>query len=186
MKWKSGEQHQILTRPYNLLPEDLVLTVPADVDAVVAKHFSVAGVAVVWLEHCVLMGRWQDKQFHFFRKELINPALLQALRVFNDVSELFLWRTEIHGFAGRVRTDGQGEDILVADIEQPLQGMAERAGDGWVCQRERNRGFSLMIPVDGPAAARMKIGVRYYIGYNAINQAGYVDCRFVKLTGGEK
>jgi CRISPR-associated protein (TIGR03984 family) len=94
-----------------------------------------------------------------------------------------IWRTN-SGFKGRLRTDNEGTktDIIVA--YQVLFGTqkGENANEHFTEIKEA-RGTYLTLPfgnlIIDDKRNRICIKTHNYVGYNAVNQASYTDCRFV-------
>ena len=142
--------------------------------------------AVVWLDYKVLIGTWDGKDFQFYDNETFGNKYLQRMRVFNKDGEMLIYRSG-NGFKGRLRIDdpdGTDTEIIVAN--QVLFGTkkGEKCNDSYTEITEK-RGTSLILPFDGldvdDKEKRIFIKTHNYIDYNAVNQAGYVDCRFVSF-----
>jgi CRISPR-associated protein (TIGR03984 family) len=143
--------------------------------------------AVVWLDYKVLIGTWSGKKFQFYDNEPFKNKYLQRIRVFNADQEMLIYRAG-NGFKGRLRIDdkdGTGTEIIVAT--QVLFGTqkGKKCNDSYTEITEK-RGTSLVLPfgeldVDDKEK-RIFIKTHNYIDYNAVNQATYVDCRFVDFT----
>ena len=145
--------------------------------------------AVVWLDYKVLIGTWDGKDFQFYNDETFENKYLQRMRVFNKDREILIYRTG-NGFKGRLRLDdknGTGTEIIVAN--QVLFGTqkGKKCNDSYTEITEK-RGTSLVLPFgeldvdDNDKKNRVFIKTHNYIDYNAVNQATYVDCRFVEFT----
>lgn len=140
--------------------------------------------AVVWCDHEVRIGRWKSDCLAFPSGEDFESRYLQRLRLFNEYSELHVWRTN-GVFKGRFRRDddsGTETDVVIA--RQLLYGTdAERVEGGSRLFEERGMGLS--FPITGLKADqknRLFIETRNYIGYSSECQATYIDCRFVAFT----
>lgn len=162
--------------------------------SVLAEHLKMPYFAVAYLDYKVLIGRWKNKAFQFFNNEEFENRYIQKLRVFNEAQEALIWRTHT-GFKGRLRTDHEGTermDIVVA--HQVLFGT--KKGEKKNCDEHfteitEDRGTSLVLPFGnlkfddkGGLISRIRIKTHNYVGYNEVNQACYVDCRFVNFTDG--
>ncbi len=143
--------------------------------------------AVVWLDYKVLIGTWNGKDFQFYDNKPFKNKYLQRMRVFNKDMEMFIYRTG-NSFKGRLRNDdmvGKGTEVIVA--KQVLFGTkkGKKCNDSYTEITEK-RGTSLVLPFGGldvdDKEKRIKIKTHNYIGYNAVNQTTYVDCRFVEFT----
>jgi CRISPR-associated protein (TIGR03984 family) len=77
--------------------------------------------------------------------------------------------------------------VEAVEAEQILWGTkSEALTRGWTRLFE-GRGMELILPMDSAEVTpvnRVKLTTRNYIGYNALGQAGYIDCRFVRFTIG--
>lgn len=143
--------------------------------------------AVVWLDYKVLIGTWNGKDFQFYDNKPFKNKYLQRMRVFNKDREMLIYRTG-NGFKGRLRIDdkdGKGIEVIVA--KQVLFGTKkdESCKDSSYTKITEERGTSLVLPFGGlnvnAGEKRIKIKTYNYIDYNAVNQATYVDCRFVEF-----
>ena len=153
--------------------------------------FPEKGFAAAYLDDKVLIGRWESGNFIFSDNQEIDEKYIQKIRVFNTEKEFLAWRTQ-QGFNARLRKDdvqGSGADIVVA--HQVLVGTkAEGKGRGFT-EISEQRGTRLVLPFenikfdkDGKFVSRICIKTHNYIGYNYVNQATYIDCRFAAFTDG--
>ena len=142
--------------------------------------------AVVWLDYKVLIGRWDGKDFQFYDDDAFENKYLQRMRVFNADREMFIYRAG-NNFKGRLRIDDKdGTDTEVIVAHQVLFGTKKggKCNDSYT-EITEERGTSLVLPfgeldVDDKEK-RIFIKTHNYIDYNSVNQAGYVDCRFVSF-----
>ncbi len=160
-----------------------------DVQIEINKIFNNKGYVVAYLDYKVLIGEFKDDKLIFHNNEIFESKYLQKVRVFNENKELYLWNISENLFKGRLRIDNQGKEEGVIDAEQILWGTtAEPLNSGWSRIYEE-RGTELIIPFDkliiDNHKKRIKIKVRYYIDYNELGQAGYVDSRFVSFINGD-
>lgn len=159
------------------------------------EEFTGPSYIVIWFDHEVLIGMWQDKKFIFFNKEFkkehFELKYIQRLRVFNLDKELHIWRT--NGlWKARFRTDYKGEESeTVVVAHQLLFGTrGKRLSQDFVVIEEE-RGTKLSLPLkdisfdknDTPNV-RVHIKTHNYIKTNAVHQTTYCDCRFVAFTDG--
>ena len=163
---------------------------------ILKKYFAEDGFIVVYLHYKVLVGQLTNGKPAFCENETFNPKHLLKLRVFNKKRELFIWQGEDCLFSGRLRVDNgeqiENEDSYnVVEAEQVLWGTDYKISEnGWIRLFEK-RGTELILPpnVKIPdkisSKNRVKIKMRYYVGFNEMGQAGYDDCRFVEFTGAE-
>lgn len=143
---------------------------------------------IAYLYHRVVIGRIENKQFVYYKQEDKDVKLnnILKLRVFNDDSELFVWKTSLGGYWARLRTDGQGPEQGIVEAMQVLFGTkAEELGNGYSKLTE-NRGTEIILPMTNltidEKEHRMCIKTRSYIGYiEETGQATYEDVRFVKF-----
>jgi len=148
--------------------------------------------AVVWLDYKVLIGTWSGQKFQFYDDEEFENKYLQRMRVFNKDREMLIYRTG-NGFKGRLRIDdkdGTGKEIIVAN--QVLFGTkkGKKCNDSYT-EITEERGTSLVLPFGGldididDKQKRIFIKTHNYIDYNTVNQAIYVDCRFINFCDNE-
>ncbi len=155
-----------------------------------ADNFKNNGFIVIYLDYAVLIRKFTDGKILFMKNENpFDPIYIQKLRLFNKDKELFLWRTE-GKWKARLRTDDTGEsEMTLIEANQVLFGTTSKVENGFTSLTE-TRGTEIILPftITGIDAGknRIKIKTRNYIGYNELGQAGYVDCRFVEFTFGEK
>lgn len=155
------------------------------------ETFPENGFVVIYLDDKVLIGRWENGNFRLHDAQTADEAYIQKIRVFNAEKEFLAWRTA-NGFNARMRKDdleGKGTDVVVA--EQVLVGTkANGKGNGFT-QISEDRGARLVLPFEnikfdkeGKLVSRICIKTHNYIGYNDVNQATYIDCRFAEFTNG--
>jgi CRISPR-associated protein (TIGR03984 family) len=166
---------------------------PAEVTDLIMKYGTAMteGYAVCWLNHAVRIGRVSGGMPVFADDSTADYAAdLVELRLFDAESELYVWRKD-GGFGYRVRRDCEGNVMEYVQARQPLWG-TRVAGEGnsW-STIEEDRGIRFEVPFTGLELTPLKrlcLVTRNYIGYNEIDQAGYVDCRFVgfEQAGGAK
>lgn len=140
--------------------------------------------AVVWCDHEVCIGRWENGCLVFPSGEEFEPRYLQRLRLFDESSELHVWCAN-GSFKGRFRCDDDGStgmDVVIA--RQLLYGTDTKKVEGGTRLFEE-RGMKLTFPIMGLKVNQKKrlfIETRNYIGYPGEWQATYIDCRFVAFT----
>lgn len=160
-----------------------------DLLSIVKNEFGETGYFIAYLNYKVIIGRF-DKNFITYENDNIDPIHLQKMRVFNQIKEIYLWKTESENFNIRVRIDGEGELVDIVKTKQVLWGTkAKKLDDEWSKIYEQ-RGIEIIIPFSNvdinDKEKRIKIETINYIGYNDIGQAGYIDSRFVDFhLGGE-
>jgi len=167
------------TQPVSVSKENL--------NSIVHSHFDAKSFAVAYLDYKVLIGTWENNAFHFSGNEQVKPKYIQKLRVFNLNKELLVWRSRGH-LKGRLRTDDDnGAETEVVVAHQVLFGTkkGKKYGEN-LTEITEARGTSLTLPfanltVDDKRN-RICIKTYNYVGYNALRQATYEDCRFVSFT----
>lgn len=160
-----------------------------DLENFVHINFNNDGYAVVYLYHKVLIGRKQYNKLLFFDNESFDLKYLLKLRVFNEQTELFIWKKNESMFNMRLRIDDNIEgatEKTVINTRQIVWGTKlTRLKKGWSELSER-RGTKLIVPFENliidNEKNRLELWVRNYIEFNQYGQAGYSDCRFVKFT----
>jgi len=160
-----------------------------DLQSEIENNFKEKSFVVAYLDYEVLIGTWKDASFHFYNDKKIENKYIQKLRVFDKDKELLAWRTST-GLKGRLRTDKkQGTGTYVVVAHQVLFGTEKENLYGNFTGITEGRGTTLILPFDdikfdkeGKLVSRICIKTHNYVGYNAVNQATYVDCRFVCFT----
>jgi len=116
---------------------------------------------------------------------VLDPALLQEVRVFNESGELHVWRTD-NGFAWRTLQDAT--KTVVADdthfqCDYTYYLWGNHLGSDGRTLVDRDRGMQITLPivgeVDSPAHATYT--VRDYLGYDRDGQVRLLDARLVSL-----
>lgn len=158
----------------------------------ILQHFTGNGWFIAYLFHRVVIGQFIDGVLDYFQKESgdVNIENLIKLRIFNANSELFVWRTNLGGFKGRLRKDGEGVSTDIVDAKQVIFGTkAELIGESYVKLSEK-RGTEIILPVQEGISfgdineldGRLCIQTRSYIGViRETGQATYEDVRFVEF-----
>lgn len=151
--------------------------------------------AVSYLDYGVCIGKYAQGRLLFYKNEQFETKYLQRLRVFNETSELLLWRTEVSTFSARLREDEARDQQIengsyVIDAHQVIWGTkAKRLDDGW-SELTEQRGARLIVPfpdlkVD-TEKNRLQLWTRHYISFYENGQAGYTDSRFVTFIQGSE
>ncbi len=160
-------------RPLGILQED-------NLKQTIQDNFPSSGYAVVWLYNEVKILKYNSIKDLYF-----DPKYLQKLRLFNQTSELHIWRSRGE-LKGRLRIDEKGDDCLAIEADQVLWGTDfERDKNGNKISDKiivEKRGTRIELPFNGfqvDEKNRIAIRTRNYVGYNDIGQAGYVDSMFV-------
>lgn len=141
--------------------------------------------AVLYLYNEVLIGNYNNG-FSFYDNKTFDLNDLIKMRIFNNDTELLLWKND-DNFCGRIRKDSSnenGNNSKVVEVKQILYGTnSENLENGFVRLFE-DRGTEVILPGNfdiQDAKNRVSIKTRNYIEYNDLNQAVYVDCRFVNF-----
>jgi CRISPR-associated protein (TIGR03984 family) len=118
--------------------------------------------------------------------EVLDPALLQEVRIFNESGELHLWRTD-KGFAWRTLQDGTSvedsdETHFRSDYTYFLWG--NHLGSDGHTLADRDRGMQITLPIVGEAdtPAHATYTVRNYLGYDDSGQVQLLNARLVSLA----
>lgn len=90
---------------------------------------------------------------------------LQHCRCFGEPGELFIWIGPA-GPAGRLRLDGEGEEVEVLDEDYQLWGEGRELRDGFVRLVEGEQGIAHCPPLGlaVPEGQRASLRVRHYLG----------------------
>ncbi|MCR6546880.1 type III-D CRISPR-associated protein Csx19 [Dehalobacterium formicoaceticum] len=166
-----------------------------DYQAVEAEALNMpeGSLVVTYLHYKVLIGMITDGKIKFPQEKTFLPKHLLKMRIFNQEQELHLWKSKGNIFKKRLRIDNisDGEEQEVVDAQQILWGTKANAVGYWTELKE-DRGTELIIPLPISACSvntgkkRIALTTRNYISYNNRCQAGYVDCRFVKIANYER
>ena len=159
-------------------------------------HIQKKSSVVLYLDYEVRIGEFENGSFRFLHEDSFEPKFVQRLRIFNKDAELYIWRSGEKLF-GRLRKDGEGNEITVIEADQVLFGTSTEDHSGWTRLSEK-QGTVLIIPGEFNAdehKTRVAIRTRNYIGYMedkgfpkvsgaivAPQQATYRDCRFVEFV----
>lgn len=146
---------------------------------------------VAWLDYKVVFGIFANSSLSFFDDIKLDKKFIQKIRIFNESKELMIWRNQ-DGFKGRFRQDYFKEgncDVIVA--YQKLFGtkiIKKQSNDKFTTITEEDRGTTITLPMTGIEADEKDyidpgvcLKIHNYVDKNCLNQATYVDCRFVKF-----
>jgi len=150
---------------------------------------------IAYLYHRVVIGRIENKQFVYYKQDDNDVTLsnILKLRVFNEDSELFVWKTSLGGYRARLRTDGQGPDQGIVEARQVLFGTEAKPSkeSQYYSVLTEKRGTEIVLPLQklgireseiNDKKGRLCIKTRSYIGYiEETGQATYEDVRFVNF-----
>ncbi len=144
---------------------------------------------VAYLYHRVVIGKFENKQLVYYKQEIDDVKLsnILKLRVYNENSELFVWKTNLGGHHARLRTDGNGTEQGIVETKQVLFGTeAKPLTDVPVYSVLTENRDAIILPIHilkiNDKKNRMCIKTRSYIGYiEKTGQATYEDVRFVKF-----
>jgi CRISPR-associated protein (TIGR03984 family) len=134
--------------------------------------------AVVWyydeiVFYSIEKGKWS--------KGLKGIDEVVRLRIFNKDNELHIWRSN-GVLKGRLREDTAGKDTEYVQTNQILNGTKFKDKETGILATEE-KGINYDLPYGELKGAkdddRIALVTRNYIGYTGIDQAGYIDCRFV-------
>jgi len=116
---------------------------------------------------------------------VLDPDLVQEVRVFNQSGELHLWRTDV-GFAWRILQDAPATAIadethFQSDYTHYLWG--NHLGSDGHTLVDRDRGMRITLPISGEAdsSAHATYTVRNYLGYDRDGQVQLLDARLMSL-----
>lgn len=137
--------------------------------------------AVVWYYDKIEFYEFNDGKFDYGTRKVDE---LVRLRIFNKDRELHIWQSN-RILKGRLRIDGEGEEIKYVLAGQIMNGTLFTTKDNFL-QVTEEKGTDYKLPFTeflnkDKEIERLKLVTRNYIGYNKINQAGYVDCRFEEI-----
>jgi CRISPR-associated protein (TIGR03984 family) len=150
---------------------------------------------IAYLYHRVVIGQIKNGKFdyHPYAKIPNDVTLLNflKLRVFNEDSELFVWKTNLGGYKARLRIDGTGQEQGVVDAKQVLFGTKAEKLDQKYSILKEDRGTEIILPLSelgineidiNKGKGRLCIHTRSYIGFiEETGQATYEDVRFVEF-----
>lgn len=163
---------------------------PVEVDNIfklTQQHFNSSAYLVAYLDYKVLIGLYHPKkrQMIFADGETLESKYIQKLRVFDSSKELLIWRSKDR-LKGRIRIDGEGEEIEVVEANQVLWGTRLVDIRNNFAEITEDRGTTLILPITNldidNHIKRIFIKTRNYIGYTPNYQATYIDCRFVGFS----
>ncbi len=175
----------------NILSNVKPLVINSDQD--VLREFTGNGWFIAYLFHKVIIGQFIYGAFDYFQKEKGDVQIenLIKLRIFNTNSELYVWRTNLGGFKGRLRTDGDGSPTDVVDANQVIFGTEAKSLDDNYVKITEKRGTEIILPLNkigiscdqiNDKDGRLCIHTRNYIGViEETGQATYEDVRFVEF-----
>ena len=177
----------VRSRPLNL--GDFQLSDQESLGSFIRSKFGQPGYCVCYLDHTVLIGKYEDDALHFDNNDLFEPRFIQKMRLFNGTQELYLWRKKDKWYSGRLRVDEEGDETDVVEAHQVLWGTDYAHKNGFTRIFEE-RGTELVLPIENLTIDnednRVFIKTRNYIVYetndDSYQQAGYADCRFVAFT----
>jgi CRISPR-associated protein (TIGR03984 family) len=153
--------------------------------------------AFVMMHHGVCLGTFEDGKLVMPASLPFQSEYLRALRVFDPDCECYIWKSSMDAkniFRLRIRVDKEEENGKLEAVEarQLIWGtqMADGDDEDWKVLNEK-RGIELrihssLIPENHTINERERFWLvtRNYIDYTPVGQAGYVDCRFVKIEYG--
>jgi len=154
----------------------------------VRTNFVQKGICIFYFDYGVQIGKYDSEDFRLFKQEIPEPRFIWKMRLFNQNQELFIWKKNANGFAGRLRIDGEGDETDVVDAKQMLWGTDSQPQDDF-SELFEDRGTKIILPFKDLKVNkenRIFILTRNYVSYktcdSSYEQAGYVDSRFVAFT----
>ncbi|TFH46924.1 MAG: TIGR03984 family CRISPR-associated protein [ANME-2 cluster archaeon] len=168
---------------------DFQLSDQESFDSLIRSKFGQPGYCVCYLDHRVLIGKYEDDALQFDNSDLFDPRFILKMRLFNGTQELYLWRKKDTWYSGRLRVDEEGDETDVVESHQVLWGTDYTHKNGFTRIFEE-RGTELILPIGNLTVDnednRVFIKTRNYIVYEtndkSYQQAGYADCRFLAFT----
>ena len=142
---------------------------------------------VVWQVHGIVWGCWQNGSLKLAGDVAKNCSLWLELRVFNEEEELHLKKSG-DLWLGRWRKDGAGEATEYVDSISRFWGEMVEAADlpeGYMKLEDAARKLKQILPRAEERAKYYGLVTRSYIGYEATGQAGYADCRYVRIAAAD-
>jgi CRISPR-associated protein (TIGR03984 family) len=172
----------------------------SDIEAFITRLFENKTVTtLVIMHHGVCLGRLENGKLIMPASLPFHPEYLRSLRVFDQDCECYVWKSSMDDedvFRLRIRLDVEEENggLDAVEARQLLWGthLAEGDDKGWNVLTEKRgielRIHSTLIPEDAHIDERNRLWLvtRNYIDYTPAGQAGYVDCRFVKIEYGRE
>ncbi|MCP4691034.1 MAG: TIGR03984 family CRISPR-associated protein [Desulfobacterales bacterium] len=180
------EENGLKLRTLHTEVEKAVEIKAGEINPVIAGYMDQEAHAVVWQDHKVLIGTYDEKESRllFYKDEEYEPGHVLRMRIFDPEKELMIWRTP-GGFKRRFRKDDlSGQGAHVVEARQVLIGTRfEKLPDSGYTRIWEDRGSELYLPFDNIEVdsnrRRAFIKTYNYIGYNKAHQATYEDGRFV-------
>lgn len=153
---------------------------------------------IAYLDYTVILGNVKDKELFYFDKTQGKEikfteqeiSYLQKLRIFNSKEELYIWNSNLpkKEFSARYRNEIDGEKLFeYLEANHVVFGTRTFYLDNKEYSSIReNRGTEIILPFSNITVndkeKRLAIKTRYYIDYNDLGIAQYVDARFVKFV----
>lgn len=138
---------------------------------------------VLWEMNRIIWGTWQDGVLKLSDDSQTDKESLLEMRAFNEMEEIHLTR-DGDTFWGRCLRDGEGAASEYVDSLSRFWGEKNGREDDFVLLEDKERKLHMTVPCVEEAEWYGLI-TRNYIGYAENGQAGYVDCRYVKVVGME-
>lgn len=167
-------------------------------------RFGDIGFCVFYLDNKVIFGKYDGKNFLFYKKDFPKPEYIQKMRLFSQNQELLLWKKRWNDYSGdfafRLRVDEEGANTDVIDAMQVLWGTKANILDENFTELSEKRGMKIIVPLKEIEVddndKRLFILTRNYITYEtdrsethkseandpSYMQASYCDSRFVSFT----
>ena len=152
------------------------------------------------MHHGICLGSFEKGQFIMPVSLAFQPEHLRSIRVFDQDSECYAWKSSMDDegkFHLRIRQDEdeieETGELEAIEARQLLWGTCLEdcpEDSGWKLLKEE-RGIELrvhhsLLPdnLTLNTSNRLWLVTRNYIDYTPVGQAGYTDCRFVRIEAG--
>ena len=140
---------------------------------------------VLWQVQGVVWGRWKNGALELAGGAEKKPLLWLDMRVFNEEAELHL-KKQGDMWLGRCLKDGEGEPVEYVDSIARFWGRKTKDEPGGCMRLEDTaRKLQLVLPQVEESAAYYGLVTRSYIGYETTGQAGYKDCRYMRIAAAD-
>ena len=140
--------------------------------------------ALIHAVHAVRFATLKGSNLDTASDSVLEPHLVQEIRVFGESGELHLWRlgTEFHWRILQDFSIPDDQDHFHVDYRYYLWGN-HLAGDGCTLV-DSNRGMSIVLPVAGTpnSRAHATCTVRNYLCYDGDGRVQMLDARLVSLA----
>jgi len=124
-------------------------------EQIISDKIKAISLAVAYMDHTVLIGKYENSKFLFYDGQKLEEKYLQKLRVFNDKEEFLIYRSS-EAFKGRLRKDGIGNDIEAMEACQVLFGTDVKPL-GTFSKIFEERGTEVILPFTGLTVITKKV-----------------------------